>query len=63
MQYGLAVVNGKFRSNSKQDYERVRRSGETNMADPRKVAELTGMNKERIIIIQRNYDELKAFFT
>ncbi len=46
-----------------QDFERVRKSGETNMLDVRKVVELTGMSKDRIIIIVKNYDELKTFFT
>ncbi len=46
-----------------QDFERVRKSGKTNMTDVRRVAKLTGMSKERVIIILRNYDELKSFFT
>ena len=46
-----------------QDYERVRKSSKTNMADIGTVAALTYLSKERVIIIQRNYAELKAFFS
>ena len=40
-------------------YEDVRQSGVTNMFDVRNVTALTGLSKEQIIYIMKNYSELQ----
>lgn len=40
-------------------YERVRKSGVTNMFDIRTVSQLSGLNKEEIIYAMNNYTELR----
>ena len=40
-------------------YEDVRQSGVTNMFDVRNVTALTGLSKEQIIYIMKNYSELE----
>ena len=40
-------------------YEDIRESGVTNMFDLRNVIALTGLNKEKIMYIMKNYNELK----
>jgi len=40
-------------------YEDVRQSGVTNMFDVRTVGELSGLEKEDIMTIMKNYGELK----
>lgn len=40
-------------------YENVRQSGLTNMFDVRNVIKLSGLTKEEIIIIMKQYSELK----
>lgn len=40
-------------------YEDVRASGVTNMWDVRTVQQLTGLSKETILLIIKNYEELK----
>ena len=40
-------------------YEDVRQSGVTNMFDVRNVTALTGLNKEEIMYIMKNYSELQ----
>ena len=39
-------------------YKRVRASGVTNMFDVRTVEELSGLDREKIIEVMKNYDEL-----
>ena len=39
-------------------YEGVRQSGETNMLDVAKVSALSGLDRETILEIIKNYDEL-----
>ena len=39
-------------------YENVRRSGETNMFDIRKVVELSSLERSMIMAIMQNYDKL-----
>jgi len=41
-------------------YESVRQSGVTNMFDTVTVSELSGLDKETILIIMQNYTALKA---
>lgn len=43
-------------------YESVRRSGVTNMFDVRMVQSLSGLNKEEIFYIMKNYNELMEKF-
>ena len=45
-----------------EEYERVRRSGKINMHDIESVEMLTILDKEQIILIQRNYKELSKKF-
>ena len=40
-------------------YEGVRLSGATNMFDVRSVKMLSGLNKEQIMVIMKNYGQLK----
>ena len=40
-------------------YEKVRKSGVTNMFDIRTVSELSGLNKEEITFVMNNYSELR----
>ena len=40
-------------------YEGVRLSGATNMFDVRNVKVLSGLNKEQIMVIMKNYGQLK----
>jgi len=40
-------------------YEDVRQSGVTNMFDVRNVTALTGLNKEEIMYIMKNYSKLQ----
>ena len=40
-------------------YERVRRSGVTNMFDIKTVSMLSGLTKEEIIFVMQHYRELK----
>ena len=40
-------------------YEDIRESGVTNMFDLRNVIALTGLSKEKIMYIMKNYNELK----
>ena len=40
-------------------YEDVRQSGVTNMFDVKTVGELSGLEKEEIMIIMKSYGELK----
>jgi len=41
------------------DYEAVRQSGLTNMFDVKRVCELSGLNKEDVIDIMKNYGKYK----
>ena len=43
-------------------FERVRRSGVTNMFDINKVKELTGLTKEQLIWIMKDYDYYRRKF-
>jgi len=43
-------------------YEQVRESGETNMMDTTMVSELSGLDRDVIVSIMRNYDELAEKF-
>ena len=40
-------------------YEDVRKSGVTNMFDVKIVGELSGLEKEEIMVIMKNYGQLK----
>jgi len=42
------------------EYEACRESGVTNMFDVRTVMQITGLEKETILIIMKHYSELKA---
>ena len=42
------------------DYEDILTSGVTNMCDTRMVCDLTGLDRETVSAIRRNYTELKA---
>ena len=42
-----------------ESYEDVRESGVTNMFDVKTVGELSGLEKEKIMIIMKNYGQLK----
>tara|TARA_R110001592_G_scaffold288735_1_gene557855 strand:+ start:57 stop:221 length:165 start_codon:yes stop_codon:yes gene_type:complete len=44
-------------------YEGCRLSGATNMFDMRNVNALTGLNKEQVIAIMENYNELKEKYS
>ena len=43
-------------------YERVRQSGATNMFDIKVVKELSGLSKETIFEIMKNYSDLKEAY-
>lgn len=43
-------------------YESVRRSGATNMFNTKMVSELSGLDREVILLIMENYEELKKKF-
>lgn len=50
---------------SKEDFESyvsVQKSGVTNMLDVKKVEELSGLSREKIFTIIKNYSELKEGF-
>lgn len=42
--------------------EGIRKSGITNMFDINRVIKLTGLNKEKVIAIMKNYNELNDKF-
>ena len=44
-------------------YEGCRLSGATNMFDLNNVKMLTGLNKEQVLAIMENYDELKEKYS
>lgn len=43
-------------------YEACRKSGKANMLDIKRVEELTGLSREKIIYIMKHYSELIRFF-
>ena len=49
----------KITKNQFNRYEGVRLSGATNMFDVRNVTALSGLNKEEIMTIMKNYGQLK----
>lgn len=44
------------------EYERVRQSGVTNMFDLKRVSRLSGLKREVILVIQKNYGALAVKF-
>ena len=53
----LGVTESEFEA-----YVEVQMSGVTNMWDTRKVSELSGLDKETILLIMKNYAELNELF-
>lgn len=51
------ITEGQFKA-----YESVRRSGATNMFDVRVVSDLSGLCRNTILLIMKNYEELKEKF-
>lgn len=43
-------------------YESVRTSGVTNMFAVRNVCDLSGLNREQVMVIMKNYSEYKEMF-
>ena len=53
----MRITNDEFIS-----YEEVRSSGITNMWDVRYVCELSGLGKDKVMFIMKNYSKLKTEF-
>jgi len=49
----MEITKSEFKS-----YEQIRRSGVTNMFDVRTVSMLSGLNKEKIVAIMKQYSQL-----
>ena len=57
------MANTKITKTQFNRYEGCRLSGATNMFDLTNVKLLTGLNKEQVIAIMENYDELKEKYS